>query len=78
MKTSAVDVSGKEILKKTKKVAKVKLHYIIIRLCSIPHRKAIMMTRQDDRDLDSARRCPEVLWEFVLKGALEMIPVPGE
>lgn len=30
---------------------------------------------QDDRDLDSAQRCPAVLWEFVLNCAQEMISV---
>ena len=33
---------------------------------------------QDDRDLDSAQSCPKVLWEFVLNGAQEMIPVLRE
>lgn len=33
---------------------------------------------QDKGNLDSAQRCPKVLWEFVLNCAQEIIPVLGE
>lgn len=46
-------------------------------LVTAPHAKHHPVF-QDKGNLDSAQRCPKVLWEFVLKCAQEIIPVLGD